>query len=614
MMKKQQLSILIALIFFIPGVVLHSRTVWVSPLLCILAYLTVGGEVLWRAARNIVRGRVFDENFLMCIATLGAFAIREFPEAAAVMLFYQIGELFQRYAVDKSRRSIAALMDIRPDWALLIREEGEKKVDPEEIAIGDLIRVRAGDKVPLDGVVIEGHALLDTKALTGESLPREINPGDEILSGCIDLNGALTVRVTKTFGESTVSKILDLVENAAGRKARYENFISRFAAVYTPVVVIAAVLLAALPPLLFSEQSFVLWLSRALNFLVVSCPCALVISVPLSFFGGIGGASKMGILIKGGNYLETLAHAETVVMDKTGTLTKGEFAVQKVCPIGITAEELLYFAAAAESFSTHPIAQSLKAAYPHPINHDTVREVIETAGHGVSAVVSGRRVLVGSEKLFQKEGVSIPSVAAFSTVVYVAVDGRYAGHIGIADAVKPDAADAIRSLKSAGVRRTVMLTGDTLSTARAVAEEIGVDTVFADLLPANKLEKLEYIMADASPAGRVVFVGDGINDAPVLARADVGIAMGGLGSDAAIEAADVVIMTDEPSRVATAIRIAKKTMAIVQQNVVFAIGIKVAVLVLSATGLVGMWAAVFADVGVAVLAILNALRMLKPIK
>lgn len=610
-MKKKLTPLFVSILLFIPGLILHGRTVWLSPVLCTVSYLLIGGKVLLKAAKNIRRGHIFDENFLMCVATLGAFAIREFPEAAAVMLFYQIGERFEHYAVDKSRRSIAELMDIRPDWARLYRDGVEQEVDPEQIEIGDLIRVQPGEKIPLDGVVTAGTAALDTKALTGEPMPRQVQVGDDVISGCINLDGVLTIRVTKPFGESTVSKILDLVENAAGQKAKHETFISRFAAVYTPVVVGAAVLLAVLPPLLIPGQAFSDWIGRALNFLVVSCPCALVISVPLTFFGGIGGASKKGILVKGGNFLEALAKTDSVVLDKTGTLTKGEFAVQEVCPVGMTKEELLHFTASAECFSSHPIAKALLSASPLPVDPSTVTDITETAGFGITATVSGKQVLIGNEKHLQKAGLVVPSAEGIGTIVYVAVGGRFAGHIRIADVIKPEAVDAINRLKKMRVRRTVMLTGDALPAARAVADTVGIDTVYAELLPTDKLEHLEGVLKTAPPGGRVVFVGDGINDAPVLARADIGIAMGGLGADAAIEAADIVIMTDEVSRVATVIGIARKTMRIVRQNIVFAIGIKVAVLILSACGLVGMWAAVFADVGVSVLAILNALRMLK---
>lgn len=610
-MKKKLTPLLVSILLFIPGLILHGRTVWLSPVLCTVSYLLIGGKVLLKAAKNIRRGHIFDENFLMCVATLGAFAIGEFPEATAVMLFYQIGERFEHYAVDKSRRSIAELMDIRPDWARLYRDGVEQEVDPEQIEIGDLIRVQPGEKIPLDGVVTAGTAALDTKALTGEPMPRQVQVGDDVISGCINLDGVLTIRVTKPFGESTVSKILDLVENAAGQKAKHETFISRFAAVYTPVVVGAAVLLAVLPPLLIPGQAFSDWIGRALNFLVVSCPCALVISVPLTFFGGIGGASKKGILVKGGNFLEALAKTDSVVLDKTGTLTKGEFAVQEVCPVGITKEELLHFTASAECFSSHPIARALLSASSLPVDPSTVTDITETAGFGITATVSGKQVLIGNEKHLQKAGLVVPSAEGIGTIVYVAVGGRFAGHIRIADVIKPEAVDAINRLKKMRVRRTVMLTGDALPAARAVADTVGIDTVYAELLPTDKLEHLEGILKTTPPGGRVMFVGDGINDAPVLARADVGIAMGGLGADAAIEAADIVIMTDEVSRVATVIGIARKTMRIVRQNIVFAIGIKVAVLILSACGLVGMWAAVFADVGVSVLAILNALRMLK---
>ena len=610
-MKKKLTPLIVSILLFIPGLILHGRTVWLSPVLCTVSYLLIGGKVLLKAAKNIRRGHIFDENFLMCVATLGAFAIREFPEAAAVMLFYQIGERFEHYAVDKSRRSIAELMDIRPDWARLYRDGVEQEVDPEQIEIGDLIRVQPGEKIPLDGVVTAGTAALDTKALTGEPMPRQVQVGDDVISGCINLDGVLTIRVTKPFGESTVSKILDLVENAAGQKAKHETFISRFAAVYTPVVVGAAVLLAVLPPLLIPGQAFSDWIGRALNFLVVSCPCALVNSVPLTFFGGIGGASKKGILVKGGNFLEALAKTDSVMMDKTGTLTKGEFAVQEVCPVGMTKEELLHFTASAECFSSHPIAKALLSAALLPVDPSTVTDITETAGFGITATVSGKQVLIGNEKHLQKAGLVVPSAEGIGTIVYVAVGGRFAGHIRIADVIKPEAIDAISRLKKMRVRRTVMLTGDALPTARAVADTVGIDTVYAELLPTDKLEHLEGIFKTTPPGGRVVFVGDGINDAPVLARADVGIAMGGLGADAAIEAADIVIMTDEVSRVATVIGIARKTMRIVRQNIVFAIGIKVAVLILSACGLVGMWAAVFTDVGVSVLAILNALRMLK---
>ncbi len=609
-MKKKLTPILVGAALLIAARLLAEAAFWPSLALYIAAYLVVGREVVFKAARNICRGEVFDENFLMVVATVGAFAVRQFPEAVAVMLFYQVGEMFQDYAVDKSRRSISTLMDIRPDHATLLHDDGSaEEVDPSTVHVGDLILVNAGEKIPLDGVVESGTALLDTAALTGESVPREVTVGSEALSGCIDLNGALTVRVEKTFGASTVSKILDLVENASARKSRSENFISRFAAVYTPIVVIAAVLLALIPPLLL-HQPFGDWIYRACTFLVVSCPCALVISVPLSFFGGIGGASKAGILVKGGNYLEALASAEIAVFDKTGTLTKGTFEVREVQPVGMNADALLALAATAESRSDHPIAKSLLDACKSP-DTASLADVQEIAGHGVKATIGGKTVLVGNRRLMSEIGITPPAADAVGTMVYVAVDGVFAGSICIADAVKEDAADAIKGLKAAHVRRTVMLTGDVRPVGEAVGRELGLDEVYTDLLPAGKVEKLESLLKETSPTGKLLFVGDGINDAPVLARADVGVAMGGLGADAAIEAADVVIMDDKPSRIASAIAIARKTLRIVRQNIVFALTVKILVLVLSALGIANMWAAVFADVGVSVLAILNALRMLQ---
>lgn len=582
-----------------------------STVLYFAAYLVVGVEVLYTAVRNILHGEVFDENFLMTLATVGALAVGNYPEAVAVMLFYQVGELFQNYAVDKSRRSIGKLMDIRPDHAARLLPDGStEQVDPDSVAVGDEIRIQPGEKVPLDGVVTAGNAQLDTAALTGESVPRTVAVGDDILSGCINLDGVLTVRVTKPFGESTVSKILDLVENAGARKAKSEKFISRFAAVYTPAVVIAALLLALIPPLLFG-QPFTPWIYRACTFLVVSCPCALVISIPLTLFGGIGGASKAGILVKGGNYLEALAATETAVFDKTGTLTHGTFAVQEVCPAGIPADELLSLAAAAEYHSHHPIALSLKTACKTPLSAETVQDVKEIAGHGVRAQIGEKTVLVGNRGLLAEAGIAVPALTVDGTVVCVAVDNRYAGYIRIADTVKPDAAKTIKDLHDLRVRRTVMLTGDNRAVGEAVAEKLGLDAVYAELLPADKVEKVERLLKETSKNGKLLFVGDGINDAPVLARADIGVAMGALGADAAIEAADVVIMTDEPSKIATAIRLARKTQRIVQENIVFALAVKLLVLLCSALGLVGMWAAVFADVGVSVIAILNALRMLK---
>lgn len=579
-------------------------------LLFLAPYFLVGYDVLWKAVRNIAHGQVFDENFLMCVATIGALAVGEYPEAVAVMLFYQVGELFQSYAVGRSRKSISALMDIRPDSANLEQADGTVAVvDPEEVPVGSVIVVKPGEKIPLDGTVLEGSSLVDTSALTGESVPRQLAPGGEAMSGCINQSGVLRITVTKEFGASTVSKILDLVENASSKKARAENFITKFARYYTPIVVFAAVALAALPTLLF-RQPFEDWLMRALNFLVVSCPCALVISVPLSFFGGIGGASRSGILIKGGNYMETLADAEVAVFDKTGTLTKGTFRVTQTVPQeGVAPETLLEIAALAESGSNHPISQSLRAAWGQQVPPDRVGEIQEIAGRGVQAQVDGRTVLAGNAKLMQQASVTFQDVSLPGTVVHVAADGKYLGYLLISDEVKPDAKEAIAKLKAAGIRRTVMLTGDNRTVAQAVAEQLGVDEVHAELLPGDKVGEVEKLMGQKS--GSLVFMGDGINDAPVLARADVGVAMGALGSDAAIEAADIVLMDDDPAKLAAAVRISRRTLRIVRQNIVFALAVKLLVLVLSALGLANMWAAVFADVGVTVIAILNSMRALR---
>jgi Cd2+/Zn2+-exporting ATPase len=611
-MNKRLGRILISGAILLAAVLIKTDIVWLSPALFILSYIIIGYDVLWKAVRNLFHGKLFDENFLMSLATVGAFFTGEFPEAVGVMLFYQVGELFQSYAVNKSRRSIAELMDIRPDYANIQRDGGLVRVDPDEVKVGDSIVVTPGERVPLDGVVLEGSSTLDTSALTGESVPRTIGTGGEVLSGCINLSGVLTVRVTKEYGESTVSKILDLVENAAAKKSQSENFISKFARVYTPAVVIAAVLLAVIPPLVIPGALFQDWIYRALTFLVVSCPCALVISIPLSFFGGLGGASRSGILIKGSSYLESLAKTEIMVFDKTGTLTRGVFDVQEIRPAGDFSEmELLRLAAYAESFSSHPISLSLKRAYGKAVDSALVSDTQELSGHGVSAMVDGRHVLAGNAKLMADQGLRCAPVDAAGTVVHVAVDGVYAGYILIADQTKADSARAIRDLKAVGVRRTVMLTGDNAATARAVAAQLGLDEAYAELLPAGKVEKVEALLSEKSPRGKLAFAGDGINDAPVLARADIGIAMGALGSDAAIEAADVVIMTDEPSKIASAIQISKKTLNIARQNIVFALAVKLAVLVLSAFGVSTMWEAVFADVGVAVIAILNALRALR---
>ena len=580
-------------------------------ILYLIPYLIIGWDVLWRAVRNIAHGQVFDENFLMALATVGALAIGEFPEAVFVMLFYQVGELFQSYAVDQSRKSITALMDIRPDYANMEGPDGQlEQVDPEDVAVGDTIIIKAGERIPLDGVVLEGSSTVDTAALTGESLPRQVESGDDVISGCVNLSGLLKVRVTKAFEESTVAKILDLVENSASKKAKAENFITKFARYYTPIVVLAAVALAFLPPLLTSIQ-WVDSIQRALNFLVVSCPCALVISVPLSFFGGIGGASKDGILVKGGNYLEVLARTEIVVFDKTGTLTRGVFNVTAIHPDHCDQGQLLELAALAECWSDHPISRSLKEAYGREMDSSRVSSVEEVAGRGVKAVVDGHTICAGNDKLMEDIGVSWHPCHRVGTTVHVASDGVYLGHIVISDEVKPDAKEAVAALKAAGVRKTVMLTGDAQAVGEDVAKQLGLDEVHTQLLPADKVERVEELLKEVSPKGALAFVGDGINDAPVLSRADIGIAMGGLGSDAAIEAADIVLMDDKPSKIAHAIRIARRTLSIVRQNIVFALAVKLLVLVLSAVGLVSMWAAVFADVGVSVIAILNAMRALK---
>lgn len=594
------------------GIIIKTDEHLISLAIFLAALAVVGGDVILRAGRNIVRGQVFDENFLMSIATIGAFAIGEYEEGAAVMLFYQIGELFQSYAVNRSRKSIASLMDIRPDYANVRRGDVIEKLDPDEVGVGETIVIRPGEKVPLDAEIIEGASMVDTSALTGESVPKEAGPGDSLLSGSVNISGLLTARVTKEFGESTVSRILDLVENASSKKSNSENFITKFARYYTPCVVAVAALLAIVPPLAVPGALFRDWLYRGLLFLVVSCPCALVISIPLSFFGGIGGASRNGILVKGGNYLEALAKTEIVVFDKTGTLTKGVFRVQAVRPEGIPEEALLEYAACAESHSSHPISQSLRSAYGREIAAGRIASVEEIAGRGVVATVDGKRVAAGNDKLMENLGVAFPEADdAVGTLVHVAVDGVYRGHIVISDEVKEDAASAIRDLKAEGVIKTVMLTGDNKPIGEKVAAQLGMDEVYAELLPADKVERVEALFSEKSARGRLAFVGDGINDAPVLARADIGIAMGGLGSDAAIEAADVVIMTDEPSKLATAIKISRKTLGIVKENIALALSVKALVLILGAAGVASMWAAVFADVGVAVLAILNAIRVLK---
>ena len=611
-MKKRFIRIIIGAVFFAAAIFVPEKPELLKLGIFLAAYAIIGYKVIWKAVRGIFRGQMLDENFLMSVASIGAFLIGEYPEAVAVMLFYQIGELFEDYAVGKSRKSITQLMDIKPDVANLKTADGIKEVDPAKVKPGDLILVRPGEKVPLDGIVREGKSSLNTAALTGESLPRDIEEGDEILSGCVNMRGVLTVEVTKLFGESTVSKILDLVENAANKKSKMESFISRFAAVYTPLVVGAAVLLAILPPLLVDGLVWSEWIKRPLNFLVVSCPCALVISVPLSFFGGIGGASKAGVLVKGSNYLEAMSHAEYVVMDKTGTLTEGKFSVEDIAAEeGFNREQLLEYAAMAENYSNHPISQSLRNAYGREIDQSQVDDVSEIAGKGVVATVKGHRIAAGNRKLMADETSFKGEFKEYKngTQVMVAVDGVYGGCILLADRIKEDSADAVSKLRAAGVK-TVMLTGDSKEIGEKVAAELGIDKVYAGLLPADKVDIVEELIKSKSSKGKLVFVGDGINDAPVLARADVGVAMGALGSDAAIEAADMVIMNDQPSKLAQMMSISKKTMTIVKENIIFALGVKAAVLVLSALGLVGMWAAVFADVGVSMIAIINALRCL----
>ena len=598
----------------------ETNALYLEFVLFLIPYLIAGYDVLLKAARNIGNGQVFDENFLMTIATLGAFALVLFPdsqphmaEGAAVMLFYQVGELFQGYAVGKSRQSIADMMDIAPDFANVMRDGKLVQVDPYEIGVGDEIVVKPGERVPLDGTIAEGSTQLDTAALTGESVPRHVEEGAEVISGCVNMTGKITVKVSKPFEQSTVSRILELVESASEKKAQTENFITRFARYYTPIVTIGALVLAVLPPLLFG-QSWSDWIERGLTFLVVSCPCALVISVPLSFFGGIGGASRLGILVKGGNYLEALSHTETVVFDKTGTLTNGSFNVVAVHPDAaaeVNPDLILSIAAHAEAYSDHPIAVSVKEAFTGEIDQSRIADVREEGGHGVRAVVDERVVLVGNDKLMREEGIAYHDCELTGTILHVSIDGKYAGHIIIADVVKEDAAECIKRLHAAGVKKTVMLTGDRAEVAKAVAEKIGLDEYHGKLLPEDKVNQVERLLGETSGKGKLAFVGDGINDAPVLTRADIGIAMGAMGSDAAIEAADIVLMDDKPSKIASAIRIARKTMRIVWQNIVFALGVKFAVLVLAAVGLATMWLAVFADVGVAILAILNAMRCMR---
>ena len=609
---RRLVTIIISAVLFIVGYCLAQELTTARLVIFSVALLCVGAEVFIRAGRNILHGQIFDENFLMSIASICAFILGDYPEATAVMLFYQIGEYFQSRAVNRSRRSISELMDIRPDYANISRDGQLEKVYPDEVHVGDTIIIKPGERVPLDAVVIEGHSSVDSSALTGESLPREVNEGDTLLSGCVNINGLLTAQVTKEFAESTASRILDLVENAGAKKSRSENFITKFARYYTPIVVGIAVLLAVIPPLFVPGELFSDWVYRAMVFLVTSCPCALVISVPLGFFGGIGGASRNGVLVKGGNYLEALANTEIVVFDKTGTLTRGVFRVKEIVPQEMSQQELLRIAAYAESSSNHPISLSLREAWGQEIDLSKIDSVEELAGLGVEAIIDGTKVLAGNEKLMVREQIAMPPITPGSgTIVHQAVADKYAGYILIADELKPDAVEAVSKLKASGIKKTVMLTGDERTIAADVADTVGVDEFYAELLPADKVAKVETLLNSKSSRGKLAFVGDGINDAPVLARADIGIAMGGLGSDAAIEAADVVLMTDEPSKISDAIGISKRTLRIVRQNIVFALAVKLVILLLGAVGIASMWAAVFADVGVALLAILNAMRVLR---
>ncbi len=605
------IKIILSLFLVLISLFLKTDIEWYHNILYVISYIIVGYPIVLKAVKNIVRGKLFDENFLMTVATIGAFCIGEYKEAVAVMLFYQIGELFEHYAVGQSRKSIASLMDIRPDYANVYREGKVKRIDPDEVAIGEIILVKPGEKIPLDGIVASGEAMIDTKALTGEAIPRKVMVNDEVLSGCINNDGILKIQVNKQFKESTVSKILELVENASSRKSKSENFISKFARIYTPIVVIIALLLATIPPFMIDGALFKDWLYRALSFLVVSCPCALVISIPLSFFGGIGAASKMGILIKGSNYLEALSNVSIVVCDKTGTLTEGVFKVQKIQAIGYSKSDVLKYASHAEIFSNHPIALSLKEAYYKEINEKLVTATKEISGKGIEALVEGKNVFIGNEKWMDENHITFEKSKELGTILYVAIDGELVGTIVIADKIKEDSYKAIEALRKNNVKKLVMLTGDSENISKDIAQILKIDEYHSELLPQDKVIFVQKLIDEKPTNEKLLFVGDGINDAPVLALSDIGVAMGGLGSDAAIEAADVVIMTDEVSKIASSIQIAKKTMRIVRENIAFAITIKIGVLVLSACGLATMWAAVFADVGVSILSILNALRILK---
>lgn len=609
-MKKKLYKIIISGILFLIALLLKIENEVINNILFIISYIIVGKEILEKAFKNITRGKVFDENFLMTVATLGAFLIGEYPEAVAVMLFYQIGELFQSYAVNKSRKSVAALMDIRPDYANLLKDGKEIKINPEKVNIGDVIIIKPGEKIPIDGVVIEGNTSLNTFALTGETVPREVRKKDEVLSGSINNEGLIKVKTTKKFSDSTVSKILDLVENASSKKSNSENFISKFAKYYTPIVVVIALTLCIFPPIILN-QKFTTWIYRGLSFLVVSCPCALVVSIPLSFFGGIGASSKIGVLIKGSNYLESLSKTETIICDKTGTLTEGVFEVQKIEPVDISEKELLKYAAYTEHFSNHPISMSLKKAYGKKIDSSKVTNTKEISGKGVIATIDNKEIIVGNEKILKDENIKYVKSEEVGTIIYIAIDKKFAGTIVISDKIKKDAKKAIRLFRKNNVKKIVMLTGDKENISKEVFDELKLDDYKAELLPQDKVEIVEQIIKEKTESKQVAFIGDGINDAPVLALSDIGIAMGGAGSDAAIEAADIVIMTDEPSKLADAMKISKKTMKIVKENIIFAITVKIVVLLLSALGLATMWAAVFADVGVSVIAILNALRILR---
>lgn len=609
-MKKKLYKIIISGILFLIAFLLKIDNKVVNNILFIISYIIVGKEILEKAFKNITRGKVFDENFLMTVATLGAFLIGEYPEAVAVMLFYQIGELFQIYAVDKSRKSVAALMDIRPDYANLLDDGKEIKINPEKVNMGDVIIIKPGEKIPIDGVVIEGNTSLNTFALTGETVPREVGKKDEVLSGSINNEGLIKVKTTKKFSDSTVSKILDLVENVSSKKSNSENFISKFAKYYTPIVVVIALTLCIFPPIILN-QKFTTWIYRGLSFLVVSCPCALVVSIPLSFFGGIGASSKIGVLIKGSNYIESLSKTETIICDKTGTLTEGVFEVQKIKPVDISEKELLKYAAYTEHFSNHPISMSLKKAYGKKIDSSKVTNTKEISGKGVIATIDNKEIIVGNEKIVKDENIKYVKSEEVGTIIYIAIDKKFAGTIVISDKIKKDAKKAIRLFRKNNVKKIVMLTGDKENISKEVFDELKLDDYKAELLPQDKVEIVEQIIKEKTESKQVAFIGDGINDAPVLALSDIGIAMGGAGSDAAIEAADIVIMTDEPSKLADAMEISKKTMKIVKENIIFAITVKIVVLLLSALGLATMWAAVFADVGVSVIAILNALRILR---